>query len=815
MLVRTAWRRHRRASVYLAVVAGLAAAVIGASFQAAGRADSSLDRFAERSRIYDRFVQGCPPGVNPDEIHSQAEGIRLCANPTITERFRHVVNGVKGVERTSLASTLVVAFLDPAAANHWGQLTLIEAAGTPGSSLTHGRPIVLEGRVVDPAAPNEIVLGEDAARVSGLHAGSRVRVASWHQADLDAAVDGSVAPETRPFVSKVVGVVRYLDDVQPDEQVTLSDSVLPGNIYAGPAWFAAHGTGMAGYGSGVFVRLRGGPSSVPAFDAEMNKAPAGWSALLQPVSDVSVPSLRRVIHLERNAVLIFATIAILASVTFVGLTALRQLRRESANSARLAAIGMTRRDLRAINVVRALTIAGGACLVAAAGIVGLSPLGPLGLARDLEFDIGVRFDSALVGLTLAGVIVFFAIVGLVAPLESNARRRSRVGRPTSPLVPALQEIGPVAVVGATIARGRSSRAAIGVTAVALAAGLAAGGMVASYDRLVGKPVRYGAWWDAAVGQYSERSALDAGIAKLRANRAVVAAAGYDEDTGIATIDGRDVRLLASTNYVGHETPVMVDGRAADNDAEIALGVSTARTLHKSIGDEVTVVASNTDRPTHLRLRVVGIVVINDPITSQSGAGDGAFVTRRVFAQIAGPGTVPQSIVIKVDPHVDRASAIESVRRDFSGSIREAVPQVDVRNLGHLRAVPWLITALIAVLALATLIHALVLMLARNRTNLAVLTALGFTRGQRRAVGIFASVALVVVAILIAVPVGLVVGNRIWHGVTRQIGLPSHAVVGWPTLVVAPIGALAVAALVALVASRGAVRMSPSEQLRVE
>ena len=50
-------------------------------------------------------------------------------------------------------------------------------------------------------------------------------------------------------------------------------------------------------------------------------------------------------------------------------------------------------------------------------------------------------------------------------------------------------------------------------------------------------------------------------------------------------------------------------------------------------------------------------------------------------------------------------AIESVRRDFSGSIRAVGPQVDVRNLGHLRAVPWLISTLIAVVALATLIHA--------------------------------------------------------------------------------------------------------------
>lgn len=118
MLVRAAWRRHWRASVFLAVVAGLAAGVVGASFQAAARADTSLARFRQQNRIYDRVAQGCPPGVNPADIESTAEGIRLCNNPTVTERFRHVVSGMKGVERTASASTLVIALLDPSASNH-------------------------------------------------------------------------------------------------------------------------------------------------------------------------------------------------------------------------------------------------------------------------------------------------------------------------------------------------------------------------------------------------------------------------------------------------------------------------------------------------------------------------------------------------------------------------------------------------------------------------------------------------------------------------------------------------------------------------
>ena len=89
---------------------------------------------------------------------------------------------------------------------------------------------------------------------------------------------------------------------------------------------------------------------------------------------------------------------------------------------------------------------------------------------------------------------------------------------------------------------------------------------------------------------------------------------------------------------------------------------------------------------------------------------------RVYKQIGGPASVAQSIVIQLDPHRNRAAAIESVRKDFSGSIRTAIPQIDARNLGRLRSVPWLIALLIALLAVATLVHALITMFARNRKD---------------------------------------------------------------------------------------------------
>jgi ABC-type lipoprotein release transport system permease subunit len=376
----------------------------------------------------------------------------------------------------------------------------------------------------------------------------------------------------------------------------------------------------------------------------------------------------------------------------------------------------------------------------------------------------------------------------------------------------LGGIGPVATVGASVARGRASRAAIAVTAVAVAAGVAAGSLIASYDQLVHSPGRYGAWWDVAVGQYSERSAVDEAVAKLRANPSVVNASGYLEQPSAVNVDGTRARLLALEQYVGRRGLVMARGRAPASASEVALGRATARHLHKSVGDHVNVVASG---DTHRRMRVVGIVVVNDPVTADASAGDGAYVIPSVFKSLSGSGSVPQSIVIAVDPHRDRAAAIESVQRDFAGSIREVQPQVAARNLGRLRSVPWLIAALVGFLALATLVHALVTLLARNRGTLAVLAVLGFVRRQRRGVGLFASAWLVGIGALIGIPVGLVVGAAVWRAVASGVELPTPTVLAWRVAIVEVLGALALATVVAAAASKRPLRVTPGQQLRVD
>ena len=120
---------------------------------------------------------------------------------------------------------------------------------------------------------------------------------------------------------------------------------------------------------------------------------------------------------------------------------------------------------------------------------------------------------------------------------------------------------------------------------------------------------FGAWWDVEVGQYSDQGAYDIGVAKLRANDAVVGAAAIDSQNDKAKINGHNEQFLSSTDVIGHNSPVIASGRAPAGEDEVAIGRETARRIGRHVGDEVEVVSAN---DTRLRMRVVGIAIGDDP-----------------------------------------------------------------------------------------------------------------------------------------------------------------------------------------------------------
>ena len=80
---------------------------------------------------------------------------------------------------------------------------------------------------------------------------------------------------------------------------------------------------------------------------------------------------------------------------------------------------MTRRQLLAVDVARSGAIGALAATLAVALAFALSPLTPIGLARDIEPAPGFAFDPLVLGLGGIGVVLAVVVAGAVASSPSE------------------------------------------------------------------------------------------------------------------------------------------------------------------------------------------------------------------------------------------------------------------------------------------------------------------------------------------------------------------------------------------------------------
>jgi ABC-type lipoprotein release transport system permease subunit len=778
--VRATLRRNRWSRWFVVVLTGLSVGLVAASWQAERRAAGSLDRLTAYSDAPDAVIVTCPPGVDPS-VDESLYG--LCATPETAAETRGELEQIPDIESVTEGAMVVMALLDPAAPNGWGRVTLIEASAGP--SLLSGRPIMVAGRQAGNLADDEIVLSEEAAESADLHVGDTVQMAGW------TSTDGrfDVPPDSEPFDSTVVGIVRFVQDLVSREARDLSGTLLGGSVHAGQGWTDAHAHGLFGYGWAVAAQVR--DNDVDRLNELLLERWQDRVFDLSSVVDTNLAAIDRVIDTERHAVTAFSIIGALASAAVLALLLVRQLARDTADAATLTALGATRRDLMNASVLRALFIGVPAAVLTCVLCVVLSPLGPVGVARRAEPHPGVRVDATVLAVTGCAVAALSAAMGVVTAvrLRRVGARHKEISRISGLLAP----LGPAPRVGASFTRG-GLRAAVVVAALGIAAVVASAGLVASFDRVEGDPLRYGAWWDLVVGDFSDAELSQAGADLISANTAVAAAATLaDLD---AVIDDVPARVISSEVFAGEVPSVAVDGRMPTYTDEIVLGRSLAADLGVTVGDTVEVRVSETNVPP-VNLVVVGIAVLNDPISLDIGPGEGALVLPGAIHTFEAQST--QSLLVRLDRSLDRQEAVDSVLDDFDASVVAATPQSDLRNLSGIRNVPFYIAALLTVLALATFMHAMVTMIHRHRRDLAVLAATGMTRWQRLLVVITAALAVVVLSATVGAVLGVIGGRALWSSLADRIGLASGPVVEAGPLIVIIAAAVTAALAIATAA----------------
>ena len=561
---------------------------------------------------------------------------------------------------------------------------------------------------------------------------------------------------------------------------------------------------------------------------------------------------QRAIRPEAAALALFAGLAGLIALAVIVQLLSRQLTLDSAEFPVFRALGMTRGALVTLSLARTavVTCAGG--LIAVGIAIAASPLMPIGAARLAEAAPGVEVNLAV----LAAGFAFFALMPLAVlvpaawgaagrargPLGlAEPARASRVSRLGSMLGSAGSVTGGIGVrMAFEPGHGRTAvpvRSALVGTTVAVAAGLAAVVFGASLIGLVGTPHRYGQNW---------AQVLDLGFGGVTSQFAAKVLARDPALAGVAAGNYGQLHIGASQAIVpaigigparGRDYLTLLAGRAPSAPDEIVLGAQTLRAVHRRVGQTVRVSGQPDREPALVRARppdhahrrrgrvpIVQPGLVHRHRPGQRGRRAGGGAVRALPAdRLPGRVICYNFFLLRYRPGADaradgaRLQAAVTASGCPAGSCLVTADQrpSDIRNYTGVRDTPLLLGAVLALLAVATLIHVLLTSVRRRRPDLAVLKSLGLRPAQVLGTVLWQATALGAAALLVGLPLGVLAGRWAWVLFARSAGVAPGADI--PVALV--LTAIPVTLLLAIAIAAGpgwaAARISPATVLRTE
>jgi hypothetical protein len=659
-------------------------------------------------------------------------------------------------------------------------------------------PNLRSGRLPAADAPDEVFVNSSAAERGSLEVGQRLHFRLF-------------SPESSKTADERVTIVGI--GTLPVEAVA-DETMVPGVFVFTRAFYEVHrdlvvyATSNVDLAAGVDARR----DLAPTIGALGHKLQSARSQERQAITEALRPVI---IVLVAFGVLAFGATAVAASQVVQG-----NRDRWLADDERLRTIGMARGQIRAVELATSGLLSALAVATALLTIVLASPVAPVGPLHDLDPAQGFSCDYLVAAAGAAAIVATIALLTL-----AFSSVRSRAPRPASSRSPWLATVlrGPTAVAGLALAwrtgdeRGRVWRAVAATTAATVAVALCAV-FVASAIALTETPAHYGFDADVlALNAYGDQSA--SALEQAFGHRDdVVAATGFT--AGSFLINGRAVPGLAATTVKGELTPTLSRGRPPRSDDEIIVGPETLDSIAADLGDFVQVqnltVSSVEGEPAGgpVGFRIVGIATF--PAVSQVGTdmprlGDGALVTREAFLRLGGDAANdPEFTAVRLADGADPALVIAGNSEGFTDAARSTTTWfTDARpaELRQLAAVmPYLRGALVVgyAILLAVFVHALWTRTLANRHDLAVLRAIGSTRGQLDAVIAWQVAPFALGAAVLGIPLGMVVGRRAFsrfaHSLAVVDGTSTSAALVL-ALVVAVLLASAVAGFVAVAVAR--------------
>ncbi|HEX9353016.1 MAG TPA: ABC transporter permease, partial [Streptosporangiaceae bacterium] len=198
------------------------------------------------------------------------------------------------------------------------------------------------------------------------------------------------------------------------------------------------------------------------------------------------------------------------------------------------------------------------------------------------------------------------------------------------------------------------------------------------------------------------------------------------------------------------------------------------------------------------------------IGAQCAPGAGQFSCQRAVRQ----GLASVVLVRAVPGPAGSTALARHIRRYPSLTYRPATPTVLV-NFGESVNFPLLFGLALSLFGAATMMHLLLISVARRRSETALLKALGFVRRQVAAAVCWQATTVALAGIAIGAPIGIAAGRVLWRVFATNFGVVPVPVVQPLLLAVLAAGALAAANVLAAAPALRAVQSQPGQLLRTE
>ena len=777
------WRltgqRSWRQAVVLALLTGLLGAVALSAVAGARRTAGAYDRYLTAIRASDVFIN--VPG-------------RLPAEPVL--RPIRLIRGLAGITASAPYLGLSAAPVIDGKIDRSARVPPLNGS-LDGEYWTQDRMTVLAGRLPPESATDQIVLARGVPEMLHTRLGGQATYAFVRFGD-----NGPAGPIVRKTYR--VAAIVDLPPVLVDSTDAATFAILPPGAtravlpFYGYAWVAA--------------RLARGTAGIPALQRELSglathmaarerrvtgNASAGLSFDIRR-ADITRVQVRQSIRPEVVALAVFGGVAALAMLVLTG-QGLAQLTSRSAAAAGTARqLGATRAQAaRAIALPGAVVIAGGLAL-AVAGAVALSPLAPVGPVRRFDPARGVHADALVLGggAALAAVL----LTGLLAALaRRSARQRTAAaaGRLSAVAVAAARAgLPPAAVIGSRNAlepgagtRAVPVRSVLAGSAAAVTAVVTSVVFGASLTGLTTHPARYGWNWDVVLQAQAGFSQFEPGALSrlLTGQRAV---SGWSELAfAQEAVDGHVLPVMGISRHLRPVQPPTIRGRPLGHGAQVELGESTLRQLGKHIGDTVRVGTGKNAQT----LRITGTVALPSfglATGDHVSLGRGALlsVDTMLALQGAGPGPLtrqeavslylPSAVAIDLVPGTTAAQRAALVHRivaanpdGFPGGTYEVPVAVasSVSNAAQLGRLPLALATGLAAAAVLSLGLTVLGSVRRRRQELALLKALGMTRGQLWRIITWQTGLILGLAVAAGIPLGIAAGRWTWAAFAGSLG----------------------------------------------